>query len=478
MSQTAGSIPDQVSRPEDNAEDLQLAGHLHEAAAAYQTRLAQNPDDARTLSNYGGLLCAFSRFDDALKMLTRAVACDPTLPDAWSNLGNAHMYLQHYDEAIAAYKACLQRQPTHALALSNLGVVLDHRSQHTLAQKFHQAAIRLTPANPKTRTNYAISLLLQGDYLAGFREYEWRWTTPSSHSYGKTVPQWKGEPFPGRTLMIHTEGGFGDMIQFSRFIPIAAQRGGRIVVRARRELLTLLRQSFPEQLIVSEDDALPPHDLQCPVLSLPFALGTTVATIPSAAGFLHADAQKTSFWRETLQQDVAKRGGRPPSLRVGLVWAGAPHPEIQAAELADRRRSTDLSTFAPLAGSAPDILFYSLQIGEKSSQAKTPPAGMHLIDHTPLLRDFSDTAALINALDLVIAVDTSTAHVAAGLGKPVWMLSRYDQCWRWLSGRTDSPWYDSLRLYQQTAPLDWSDPVRRIRTDLRTLAKRPRPTRT
>ncbi|GBQ18934.1 tetratricopeptide repeat protein [Gluconacetobacter sacchari] len=473
MSQPAGSSPEQALHPEGSGEALHLAGRLDEAAAAYRLRLAATPNDARTLSNYGGLLNAFSRFDDAHAVLLRAVTSDPRLPDAWSNLGNTLLHLQRYDDAIEAYRTCLRHNPAHALALSNLGVLLDHRGAHELAQKFHQVAIQLTPDNVKTRTNYAISLLAQGDYLAGFREYEWRWTTYSSRSYGMTVPQWKGAPFPDRTLMIHTEGGFGDMIQFARFIPQAAQRGGRVVVRARRELLTLLRQSFPEQIVISEDEAVPPHDLQCPVLSLPFALGTTLSTIPSPAGFLHADAAKTAFWRARFQQDDAATGQRLPPLRVGLVWAGAPHPEVRAAELADRRRSTDLSTFAPLADTA-GVLFYSLQIGERSAQAATPPAGMHLVDHTSDLRDFSDTAALVNALDLVIAVDTSTAHVAAGLGKPVWMLSRYDQCWRWLSGRADSPWYDSLRLYQQPTPLDWSDPIRRIRADLRALAAQRR----
>ena len=470
MSQTVGSSAEQALHPEDSAEALQLAGRLHEAAAAYQIRLASTPNDPRTLSNYGGLLNASSRFDDAYIVLTRSIALDPTQPDAWSNLGNTLLHLARYDDAIAAYRNCLQRNPAHALALSNLGLLLDHRGAHELAQKFHQVAIQLSPDNVHTRTNYAISLLAQGDYVAGFREYEWRWTTHSSRSYGMTVPQWKGEDFPGRTLMIHTEGGFGDMIQFSRFIPLAAQRGGHVIVRARKELLTLLRQSFPKQQFFSEDDVVPPHDLQCPVLSLPFALSTTLTTIPGAGGFLHADAQKTSFWHQMFHQDDAANGARPDPLRVGLVWAGAPHPEIQAAELADRRRSTDLATFAPLARTDANILFYSLQIGEKSWQARTPPTGMHLVDHTPLLHDFSDTAALVNALDLVIAVDTSTAHVAAGLGKPVWMLSRYDQCWRWLSGRTDSPWYDSLRIYQQAVPLDWSDPIRHIVADLQLLA--------
>ena len=468
----SASAVNRSRHPQGSGEALQLAGRLLEAEQAYQAALAKNPDDARTLSNYGGLLCSRGQFDRAHALLSRAVTLAPALADAWSNLGNALLQLQRYDEAIAAYKNCLQRNPAHALALSNIGVALDRRGTHDLAQKFHQVAVRLTPDNEQTRTNYALSLLAQGDYLKGFEEYEWRWNTLRERRHGMDAPQWKGEDFPDRTLLIYTEGGFGDMIQFSRFIPAAAARGGRTLVSARRELLSLLGQSFPEHTFIPSDDPVPPHDLQCPVLSLPYALGTTVETIPFASGFLKTDPQKAAFWHEKLHND-APEGPRP--LRIGLVWAGAPHPEVQAAELADRRRSTNLSTFAPLAGVVPDALFYSLQIGEKAHQARTPPPDMRLIDHTALLRDFSDTAALISALDLVIAVDTSTAHVAAGMGKPVWMLSRYDQCWRWISGRSDSPWYDSLRIYQQARPLDWSEPMQAICADLKVFASNHRP---
>ncbi|WP_323993084.1 tetratricopeptide repeat-containing glycosyltransferase family protein [Nguyenibacter sp. L1] len=463
---SSGATAQRRADPEGSGEALQRAGRLQEAEQAYRAVLADNPDDARTLSNYGGLLCTLGAFDAAYELLARAVALDPALTDGWSNFGNVLLQTQRYDEAIAAYRNCLQRNPVHPLALSNLGLALDHRGEHELAQKFHQVAVALTPENAQTRTNHALSLLAQGKYLEGFREYEWRWTTFDSRRNAMSAPLWNGEDFRGRTLLIHTEGGFGDMIQFSRFFPCAAERGGRTLIRARRELLTLFRHSFPDQTFVSEEDEIPPHDLQCPALSLPRALGTTLTTIPSAGGFLRADPDKMSFWRGLLQDDAMKDGRRVPSLRVGLVWAGAPHREIRAAELADRRRSTDLATFAPLADAAPDAVFYSLQLGERAGQAGEPPAGMRLIDHTSLLRDFSDTAALIGTLDLVISVDTSTAHIAAGLGKPVWMLSRYDQCWRWLSGRTDSPWYDSLRLYQQTRPLDWSDPMHRVRADL------------
>ncbi|MDG6094541.1 hypothetical protein LOC54_05350, partial [Acetobacter sp. AN02] len=180
-------------------------------------------------------------------------------------------------------------------------------------------------------------------------------------------------------------------------------------------------------------------------------------------GYLTADPEKAAFWEKRLCADecLAPAGGGRP-VRIGLVWAGAPHREIREAEIADRRRSMQLQELAPLRKFSESVRFYSLQKGEPSAQLAHPPSGMEITDYTDMLRDFDDTAALASCLDLVIAVDTSTAHLVAGLGKPVWMLSRFDQCWRWLSRRTDSPWYGSLTIFQQIRPLDWSEPVSEI----------------
>ncbi|MCH4090196.1 tetratricopeptide repeat-containing glycosyltransferase family protein [Acetobacter sp.] len=463
----------------DAGTQLQREGRILEAEAVYRKRIGEEPRDALTLSNYGGLLVGICRFEPALEVLKRAVALAPNLADAWSNLGNALQSLQRYDEAIAAYSKCLSISLDHPLAASNLGVALDsHRGQHETAQKFHRVAVELAPDNPETHTNYALSLLAQGNYPQGFAEYEWRWKIRTTRQHGFDAPLWQGERFDGRTLLIHTEGGFGDVLQFSRFIPLVAERGGTTIVRIRPELLSLLSRSFPQARFVSEKDPAPIHDIQCPVLSLPLALDMTLDTLPSPEGFLKPDPEKVQTWAERIRRDTSS--SRLP--RIGLVWAGAPHSEIREAEVADRRRSTTLSTLAPLAAHASDAIFFSLQVGEQSCQARTPPAGMKLIDYTDALNDFGETAALIANLDLVIAVDTSTAHVAAGIGKPVWLLSRYDQCWRWLSNRTDSPWYTSVRIYQQDTPLDWSGPVARIAMDLKTFerqhqsGKTPEPT--
>lgn len=448
---------------------LQRANRLQDAVVAYQAVLQRNPDDAYALSNYGGLLCTLGEFHAAQELLARAVRLKPDMADAWSNYGNVLYEQQDYAGAIAAFKKCLTLQPQHGLALSNLGVVLDCQGRHALAQNFHAAAIRFEPDNGQSRTNYALSLLAQGRYAEGFEAYEWRWNSNIIGKHNLQGQLWKGESFVGKTLLVHTEGGFGDMLHFVRFIPFAAERGGKIIVKVRKELLTLLQRSFPEQMFITVDDVAPPHELECSVGSLPYLLGTTLETIPLANGYLTADPVRVASWKDRLDKDVFFNAAKP-TLSIGLVWAGSPHREVRYVEFVDQRRSVSLQSLAPLA-QVPNVLFYSLQVGEKGVQAKAPPAGMKLINHTKSLHDFDDTAALISNLDMVISVDTSVVHLAAGLGKPVWMLSRFDQCWRWLSDRTDTPWYDNLRIYQQPEPGNWNTPLQKMVSDLRGLEK-------
>ncbi|MBB3884896.1 tetratricopeptide repeat protein [Acetobacter oeni] len=452
---------------DETAEAHHRAGNFHAAERAYLERIRKDPDDADTLCNYGGLLCDLQRFEKSHKTLTHALSLDPENADAWCNLGNALLQMEYYTDAAVAYKKCLQIRIVHPLAMSNLGVALDRRGDHALAQKFHRNAVWLAPDNAYNRTNYALSLLTSGNYADGFREFEWRWNRGAANGNRGFVPQWQGEICPDCTLLITPEGGFGDIIQFARFLPAVALRMGRLITVVPKNLLSLMRLSFPGLEFLARGEAVPVHDFQCPILSLPLALGTTLDSIPGAEGYLCADTAKVSFWAEKIR---AHAGTSPReaavSPKVGLVWAGAPRHETREIAYVNRRRSVDLATFAPLARMNPGVVFYSLQIGDRASQAGDPPFPIRLIDYTAEIVDFSDTAALMSNLDLIITVDTSAAHLAAALGHPVWMLSRHAQCWRWLTGRTDSPWYSSLRIYRQKVPSDWSDPVQQIATDL------------
>jgi hypothetical protein len=253
----------------------------------------------------------------------------------------------------------------------------------------------------------------------------------------------------------------GDTLQFCRYAPLLAARGATVLLRTPEPLQRLLRTLDGVSQVLSETEPPPPFDLHCPLMSLPLACGTLVETIPATVPYLRADPAAAARWRERL---------RPlPGLRVGLVWGGNPRPGDPGANAVDRRRSIGLARLAPLTG-IPGVSFVSLQKGAAAALAAAPPAGMALHDWTDELTDFADTAALVAALDLVISVDTSVVHLAGALARPVWVLNRFALCWRWLRGRTDSPWYPTARLFRQPAPGDWDSVVAEVAMALATEA--------
>jgi hypothetical protein len=264
-------------------------------------------------------------------------------------------------------------------------------------------------------------------------------------------PRWHGETTG--TVLLHAEQGFGDTIQFCRYAPLVRDLGPRVVLEVQPALVRLIRRLDDRVTVIGRGDALPSFDQYCPLMSLPLALQTP---IPAAAGYFHADPAAVARWRDRLSE--------LPGRKIGLVWAGSPRHHAPDLRAADRRRSIALRQLAPLAG-VPGITFVSLQKGEAATQE--PPHGMSLIDVTHELTDFDDTAALVHALDLVISVDTAMVHLAGALGVPVWVLNRFDTCWRWLLGRADSPWYESVTLFRQPAFGDWASVIETIAAALR-----------
>ncbi len=429
------------------------------------------PNDIRLLLNLGGALKELGRFDEALPILEQAVALDPQRHGVWSNLGAVSLELQRYDDAIAAFSNAIRLKADHGPALSGLGVALRRRGLPRESLAFFDMAVSLSPGDPDIRTWRAMAYLAAGDYLRGFAEYEWRLHASNMLPAILNTPRWKGEPLAGRTLLVHGEAGLGDCVQFCRYIPMLREMDCRVVVQMPKPLVRLLSCLPGVETIVSSEEPVPAHDLACSVMSLPYALRTTIDSVPFAGGYLQADAALCRDWHGLVEADVASWRTRTGSSRrapvkVGLVWSGGKRPWHLENTLIDRRRSMGLASFAPLASAAPAVLFYSLQLGEPQATVTHPPPGLHVVDHTARIADFADTAGLVSLLDLVIAVDTSTAHVAAALGRPVWLLSRYDQCWRWLPGRTDSPWYRTMRIYTQPAPFVWDAPIRELASDL------------
>jgi len=302
---------------------------------------------------------------------------------------------------------------------------------------------------------------LAGRFEEGWKEYEWRWKTKllSGDAGRFSAPTWGGEAIGDRVILLHAEQGLGDTLQFCRYAPLIAA-GARVVLEVQAPLTRLLSQLPGIAAIVARGDGLPPFDLHCPLLSLAGVVGTTLDTIPAEAPYLAADPALAADWRDRL----AGLGG----LRTGLVWAGGRRLDANLAAV-DRRRSIALDTMSPL-GEVSGVTFISLQKGDPSAQAAHPPAGMALYDFTADLHDFADTAALIDNLDLVISVDTSVVHLAGALGKPVWLLNRFDTCWRWLLDRDDSPWYPQLRQFRQPSPGDWKSVISGVGDALQCLA--------
>jgi hypothetical protein len=265
----------------------------------------------------------------------------------------------------------------------------------------------------------------------------------------------------GRTVLLTHEGGFGDTLQFCRYIPLLVARGARIVLAVPSALHRLLRR-LPGVVEVVQPDANPPaHDSHSPMTSLPEIFGTVLSTIPAEAPYITADPDLVTAWAARLP---ARLG-----CRVGLVWAGQARPGVPGFATVNGRRSTSLAQFAPF-GRIGGVQFISLQAGPKASEAHAPPPGLALDDPMPSVADFADTAAIVANLDLVISVDTSVVHLAGALGKPVFLLDRYDNCWRWLSGRTDSPWYPKLRIFRQTRIGEWAPVVRQAAVALAAFA--------
>jgi hypothetical protein len=298
--------------------------------------------------------------------------------------------------------------------------------------------------------------LLKGDFERGLLHHEWRWHVRDLRMGGRRMekPAWRGEPLNGARILLHAEQGSGDTLQFLRYAPLVAARGGRVTIEVAAELKRLAMSLKGVEQVIGLGEALPAFDQHCPLLSLPLAFGTTMATIPGEIPYLAAPEPLLAEWRARLAASAAPR--------VGLIWAGRPEHRR------DRDRSIALAALAPLADTG--ATFYSLQKGPAAAQAKGPPAGMVLHDLGAALGDFADTAAAMSALDLVITVDTSPAHLAGAIGKPVWLLLTHAPDWRWFLEREDSPWYPTARLFRQTTRGDWAPVIARVAAELRRLA--------
>jgi tetratricopeptide (TPR) repeat protein len=436
------------------------AGRSNEAIASHERALRLQPDSASAHNNLGVLLAEQGQIDAAVAHFEEAARLEPDSAEAHYNLGRALAEQDRVEQAVDHCRRAIKLRPDYANAYNNLGVLLKQLGRNDEAIEHFEEALRLRPGDPDAHFHLATTLLALGSFERGWHEFEWRWlTTPPKAALREfRHVLWTGEDVSRRAVLLHAEQGLGDTLQFCRYAPLVAARSRKVFLEVPPELARLLEGSMAgDNLAVIKQTAgfpgtsgLPEFDYHCPLLSLPRILGA-VPTDAGAVPYLRTDPAQTQSWVRRLSGLAGKK--------VGLVWAGRPGYPV------DRRRSMALPQFAPLAGIT-GISFVSLQKGEPARQAVSPPPGMALYDPTVDLHDFADTAALVMALDLVIAVDTAPAHLAGALGKPVWLLNRFDNCWRWRSGRDDTAWYPTMRMFRQPRPGDWDSVVAAVAAEL------------
>jgi Flp pilus assembly protein TadD len=401
---------------------LAAAGEGEAALATAREMMERWPDSAEARAMLATGLTAVGKLEEAESACREHVAVCPGSARAHYQLGKALQELEKFDEAAGEYRRAISLDPNHAESHRELGL-----------------------------------LQIQGvDLESGFKEFEWRWKKPGLWK-SPLAREWNGEPLNGKRIVLVAEGGFGDTLQYARYCPLVAARGGKVILQCQPELLRLLRGVEGVEELIGCDQSVPAHDLYCSLISLPMIFGTTLSTIPVPIRFTSVDPEMARRWGSRLDSEG---GGRK---RIGLVWAGGPRTEH------DRIRSLRLADFAAL-GQIAAVRFFSLQKGKPAEQARNAPEGLNLIDWTGELADWADTAALVANLDLVISADTAVAHLAGTLGQRIWMLVSKPAESRWMLDRNDSPWYPAMRLFRQKTRGDWSAPMAAVAEELRAWA--------
>jgi tetratricopeptide (TPR) repeat protein len=439
-----------------------------EALASYDLATALKPDYVEALSNKVAPLRELFRLDEALAAADRAIALKPDYAEGHNNRGGALYDLRRLDESLASYDQAIRLKADYPEAYNNRGVVLHELRRLDEAMASYERALALRPDFADAHHNQAMCRLMLGDFAGGWAQYEWRWRTDQfpPHNTDEGALTWLGEEdLAGRTILLRSEQGLGDTLQFCRYVPDIAAMGAEVILEVQPGLERLLARLEGVARVITRGEPSPAHDFQTPLMSLPLALGA--APDMRRGGYLESDPHAAAAWESRM--------AGAEKLRVGLCWAGGTRPDQLVANSIDKRRSLPLEVFAPLAA-VQGVAFYSLQKGPPAAQlaeVQAPGwAGPEIVDLTLELKDFADTAVLVANLDLVITCDTAIAHLAGGLGTSVWILNRFDACWRWQSHRADSPWYASARLFKQPTPGDWASVIDEIKSELSSWASK------
>jgi tetratricopeptide (TPR) repeat protein len=428
------------------------AGRLEEAVSAGRRAVELQPNYPQALNNLGIAYYDQEKYEEAAECYRRAIAQDPNFAEAHSNLGNALRARHKLDEAIAAYNRAIQLKPAYADAIANYASVLHLGGRIDDAIATYKRALALDPVQANAHSGIGLLWLTKGDYENGWFGYEWRLRCAETRYRPPPGPMWEGDDLGGRRILITAEQGYGDAIQFCRYLPMVRDRGGTVVFPAPAAVRSLIACSMPwAEVPIAAGQRLPVYDCHCPLLSLPQRMQTRPETIPSAVPYLRASPEALARWRERI--------GQGPELKVGLVWAGNPK------QLNDINRSMPSEALLPLIA-VDGVRFFSLQVGYRAGEL-TQMSNGRVVDLAPSLTDFMETAGAVGNLDLVLTVCTSVAHLVGGMAKPMWVALSWNPDWRWGSNREDCAWYPTARLFRQRRRREWGSVVESLAAELR-----------
>ncbi|MDP3839452.1 MAG: tetratricopeptide repeat protein, partial [Methylococcales bacterium] len=445
--------PDYARAHSNRGNVLQSLQRFDEALASYDRALAIQPDYAVAFYNRGNTLQACKRPQDAIQSYQYALAIKPDFIQAVISLGNALHDDQRFDDALSSYDRALIIQPDHAEALYNRGNVLHDLNRYSDAIDSYNRALAIKPDDAGARWNASFCYLILGDFANGWKNYEARWQTDDFKKAARhfSAPQWSGdEALQGKTILLYGEQGLGDTLHFCRYAKLVAALGGRVILEVPKALLPLLAQLEGVEQVIAQGEPLPSFDFHSPLLSLPLAFKTRLDSIPADIPYLFSNPDKVQHWQAVL--------GAKTLPRVGVVWSG------NAAHKNDHNRSIELHKLLPLFMLPCQFISLQKELSDADSALLAQQPRLH--HYGAQLIDFSDTAALIELMDVVISVDTSVAHLAAAMGKPTWLLLANNQDWRWLLNRADSPWYPSVRLFRQTQRGNWQTVIAQVQHEL------------
>lgn len=427
--------------------------HLEEALADYDVALQLNPAYGEALLNRAIVLNALNRHPEALASLDRALALRPDHPDALCNFGITLRSLNRLPESLLAFNRALEFRPDYIEVYIERSVLMMHMRRFEEAYADIDHALTLEPAYPEAHFCEAAYRLVNAEFTRGWEKYEWRWKVKEAGMARVfSQPLWLGrEDIAGKTILLYSEQGYGDTLQFCRYAALVAALGARVLLEVQPPLRPLLARMRDPAQVFATGDALPAFDYQCPLMSLPLAFRTDSETIPAVTPYLSADPARVEAWRTYL--------GPTAKPRIGIAWSGRP------AFRNDYNRSLRLNGLLPLLTDFADFISLQKELRDHDREILATHPQIRNVGET--LNDYDDTAALLECLDLVISVDTSVAHLAGALGKPTWVLLPYYPDWRWLLDREDSPWYPGTRLFRQPRPGDWDSVIARVATELR-----------